>query len=126
MGDFCFSLLRRGDAVLGTSQLGSCCPSHPNSRLCLPPSCSIDVQRARRLVASRLVMPTYVISGANKGLGLEMCRQLLAREDPSIVVYALVRSSSHGLKALGVKVVEGIDVSKDDVGEKVTSALAGV
>mmetsp|Transcript_39553 Transcript_39553/g.112174 ORF Transcript_39553/g.112174 Transcript_39553/m.112174 type:complete len:250 (-) Transcript_39553:170-919(-) len=70
-------------------------------------------------------MVTCAISGASKGLGLELCRQLAARGD---TVYALVRSGNDKLAELGdkVKVVEGIDVTKDDVSEKLKAALEGV
>ena len=56
-------------------------------------------------------MVTYAITGASKGLGLEMCKQLAARGE---TVYALVRSGNSKLAELGssVKVVEGIDVTK--------------
>eukprot|EP00873_Tetraselmis_striata_P023774 jgi/Tetstr1/444038/TSEL_031977.t1 len=71
-------------------------------------------------------MPTYAISGASKGLGLELCKQLLARGD---TVYALVRTATETLQALAcdkLTVVPGIDVAKDDVGDKVGAALEGV
>jgi len=55
-------------------------------------------------------MSTYVISGANRGIGLELCRQLSARGDD---VIALCRSASSELSAVGVRVEEGVDVSED-------------
>ena len=74
-------------------------------------------------------MPTYVITGASAGIGLEMTKQLAARGD---TVYALVRTESDALAAIAkeagdkVKVLTGMDVAKDDVGGKLTEALAGV
>ena len=59
-------------------------------------------------------MSTLVISGANRGIGLEMARQLSDRGD---TVIALVRTSSSELDALGIEVITGIDVTKDDLSE---------
>jgi NAD(P)-dependent dehydrogenase (short-subunit alcohol dehydrogenase family) len=51
-----------------------------------------------------------VITGANRGIGLELCRLYAAREER---VVAAVRSSSTELDALGVEVVDGVDVTSD-------------
>jgi NAD(P)-dependent dehydrogenase (short-subunit alcohol dehydrogenase family) len=56
-------------------------------------------------------MSTYVISGANRGIGLEICRQLRARGDD---VIALCRRASAELEALDLRVELGVDVSDDD------------
>lgn len=53
-------------------------------------------------------MSTYVVTGANRGIGLELCTQLKARGDE---VIAVCRSSSAGLDQLGVRVESGVDVS---------------
>jgi NAD(P)-dependent dehydrogenase (short-subunit alcohol dehydrogenase family) len=53
-------------------------------------------------------MPNAIITGANRGIGLEFCRQLLARE---YKVTALCRRPSEELKALPVKVYDGYDVT---------------
>ena len=53
-------------------------------------------------------MGTVVVTGANRGIGLEFCRQLKERGEQ---VIALCRSSSEALDALGVRVVTGVDVS---------------
>ena len=55
-------------------------------------------------------MGTYVITGANRGIGLEYCRQLQARGDVAI---AICRHSSPELDALGIRVEAGIDISSD-------------
>ena len=77
-------------------------------------------------------MPTYVVTGASSGIGLEVVRQLAARGDK---VFATVRKRENSATgedfisniAGDVTVVEGIDVSKDDVGARLAaSALAGV
>lgn len=50
-----------------------------------------------------------VVTGSNRGIGLELCRQCRARGDK---VTALCRKVSLELEALGVDTVDGIDVAK--------------
>jgi len=62
-------------------------------------------------------MPTIVITGANRGIGLELARQFKKRGDD---VVAACRESSEGLTKLDVEVIEGVDVTDDrSVGELV-------
>ena len=56
-------------------------------------------------------MKKILITGANRGIGLELCRQLLARGDE---VIAVCRRVSDELMALKLRVIEGIDVSSDE------------
>ena len=56
-------------------------------------------------------MTTVIVTGANRGIGLEYCKQFLARGDE---VIALCRQTSKELTALACRVEEGIDVSSDD------------
>jgi NAD(P)-dependent dehydrogenase (short-subunit alcohol dehydrogenase family) len=65
-------------------------------------------------------MATWLVTGANRGIGLELCRQLHARGD---TVIAACRMSSLELDALGCRVVDGIDVGRDDVGDALLAAL---
>lgn len=53
-------------------------------------------------------MTTVLITGANKGIGLELSRQLTERGDD---VIALCRKASPELETLGVRVFQGIDVT---------------
>jgi NAD(P)-dependent dehydrogenase (short-subunit alcohol dehydrogenase family) len=50
----------------------------------------------------------YVVTGASRGIGLELCRQLAARDDE---VVGVCRTSTDDLDALGVRVEAGIDVT---------------
>jgi NAD(P)-dependent dehydrogenase (short-subunit alcohol dehydrogenase family) len=55
-------------------------------------------------------MPTVVITGANRGIGLELARQFKQRGDD---VVAACRESSKELAKLDVEVIEGVDVTED-------------
>jgi NAD(P)-dependent dehydrogenase (short-subunit alcohol dehydrogenase family) len=56
-------------------------------------------------------MTTILITGANRGIGLEMTRLHAGRGDG---VIAVCRQSSAELEALGVEVIEGVDVDSDE------------
>lgn len=53
-------------------------------------------------------MGTWLVTGCNRGIGLELVRQLAGRGD---TVIAACRSASDALSALDVEIVEGVDVS---------------
>ena len=55
-------------------------------------------------------MANILITGANRGIGLEMASRLKARGDKVIVA---CRQSSEELDQLGLEVIEGIDVGSD-------------
>src|SRR5690349_14246728 len=67
-------------------------------------------------------MTTYLVTGANRGIGLEMCRQLKERGD---AVIAVCRSSSKELDALGVRVEKGVDVADDASVASLAGRLGG-
>jgi NAD(P)-dependent dehydrogenase (short-subunit alcohol dehydrogenase family) len=66
---------------------------------------------------------TWLVTGANRGIGLELCRQVQARGDS---VIASCRSSSIELDAVGCRVVEGVDVGETEVGAALVEALGDV
>jgi NAD(P)-dependent dehydrogenase (short-subunit alcohol dehydrogenase family) len=65
----------------------------------------------------------YVVTGANRGIGLELCRQLAARGEE---VIAVCRRSSHGLDALGLRVESGVDLIDAASAANLAERLAGV
>src|SRR5688572_15088311 len=65
-------------------------------------------------------MATWVVTGANRGIGLEICRQLKARGDD---VIAACRKASKELSALGVSVIEGVEVTDPKAGDMIKRAL---
>ena len=56
-------------------------------------------------------MAKVIVTGGNRGIGLQLCIQLHAHGDE---VIAVCRSSSQELSQLGVRIIEGIDVSNGD------------
>jgi NAD(P)-dependent dehydrogenase (short-subunit alcohol dehydrogenase family) len=67
-------------------------------------------------------MATILITGANRGIGLEMTRRYAGRGDE---VIAVCRSSSAELNDLGVEVLDGIDVTSDDSIAMLVKSLNG-
>lgn len=55
-------------------------------------------------------MATYLVTGANRGIGYEYCRQLQARGDR---VIAVCRTTSEDLQPLGIQIEAGIDITSD-------------
>ena len=56
-------------------------------------------------------MSTYLITGSNRGIGLEFCRQLQSRGDN---VIATCRDCSSKLIDLGVRVESGVDITSEN------------
>ena len=65
-------------------------------------------------------MPTIAITGSNRGIGLELCRQFLARGDD---VIGICREATDAMTALGVEAITGIDVSDDGCVATLQNAL---
>jgi NAD(P)-dependent dehydrogenase (short-subunit alcohol dehydrogenase family) len=66
-------------------------------------------------------MPFAVVTGSNRGIGLELCRELALRGD---TVLAACRSRSAELDALGVEVVSDVDVTTESGASKLSAAVA--
>jgi NAD(P)-dependent dehydrogenase (short-subunit alcohol dehydrogenase family) len=68
-------------------------------------------------------MTTTLVTGANRGIGLELCRKLAARGDE---VIAICRQASEDLAGLtGVRVEAGIDLTAGDAPAEVVKRLGG-
>lgn len=67
-------------------------------------------------------MAKIVITGANRGIGLELAREKAGEHE----VVAVVRKSSPELDALGVQVESGVDVTDDVAVAQLASRLDGI
>lgn len=67
-------------------------------------------------------MATIVITGANRGIGLELAKQYQARRDH---VIAAVREASAELSGADIETIEGVDVTDDASVERLAAALEG-
>ena len=65
-------------------------------------------------------MSTVVITGCNRGIGLELCRQYAARGDD---VIAVCREPSEALRETGAEIIDGVDVSDDGATTRLREAL---
>lgn len=65
-------------------------------------------------------MPRALVTGSNRGIGLALCELLVARGDE---VLAACRRSSPELGALGVTVVDGVDVATDAAAGRLREAI---
>jgi NAD(P)-dependent dehydrogenase (short-subunit alcohol dehydrogenase family) len=68
-------------------------------------------------------MATVLITGANRGIGQEFCRQLQARGDR---VVAACRTPSPELEALGVRIEAGVDVTSEASIDRLRERLDGL
>lgn len=68
-------------------------------------------------------MATYLVTGANRGIGYEFCRQLKARGEN---VIAVCRAVSGELKALGIQIEDGIDITSDASVTQLRDRLQGI
>ena len=68
-------------------------------------------------------MPTFLITGSNRGIGLELCRQIHKRGDK---VIATCRKDSKELRDLGVRVEENIEITSDESIKKLCKKLSGI
>lgn len=68
-------------------------------------------------------MGQTLVTGANRGIGLELCKQLKAR---GAEVIAVCRKSTPELEALGVRIEAGVDVSDAGSVRELATRLKGV
>ena len=66
---------------------------------------------------------TALVTGANRGIGLALCRRL---KEGGREVIAICRKSSPALDALGVRVEPGVDVTSDEAVAGLARRLEGV
>ena len=55
-------------------------------------------------------MSTILVTGCNRGIGYQLCKQLQQRGDE---VIGICRTESDDIRELGIRLVSGIDVGKD-------------
>ena len=67
-------------------------------------------------------MTTALVTGGNRGIGLELCRRFAARGDE---VVAACRKASPELRETGVEIHEGIDVTNDESVRGLVRAIDG-
>lgn len=65
-------------------------------------------------------MKNYLVTGANRGIGLEICRQL---KQQGHQVIAVCRKSNDELNQVGVSVIEGIDVTNQQSLQQLSERL---
>ncbi len=65
-------------------------------------------------------MPTILVTGCNRGIGLQLVTQLHERGDS---VIGVCRSSNAELDALGIRVIDGVDVADSDSVTKLAAEL---
>ena len=68
-------------------------------------------------------MSKVLVTGSNRGIGLELCRQYHERGDN---VIAACRKSNAELDAIGVQVVSDVDVGSDESVARLAAGLQGV
>ena len=68
-------------------------------------------------------MSTFLVTGSNRGIGLELCKQIIASGDQ---VIATCRKSSSELNNLGVRVEEDVDISSEESITNLRQILSGV
>lgn len=65
-------------------------------------------------------MTTTVVTGCNRGIGLELVRQLHERGDE---VIAVCRTASDALQSIGVRIIDDVDVARGDDVERLRLSL---
>ncbi|ACY19317.1 SDR family oxidoreductase [Haliangium ochraceum] len=68
-------------------------------------------------------MATVLVTGANRGIGLALCRLLAERGERVIATCRTPSSELEQLAGEGVEIASDIDVTAEDVGDKLRAAL---
>ncbi len=68
-------------------------------------------------------MATYLITGSNRGIGLEYCKQLKAKGN---TIIATCRTPSQELEKLGVNIYSGVDITSGNSVLDFKKKLAGI
>lgn len=68
-------------------------------------------------------MAMILVTGCNRGIGLELCRQYQTRGDE---VIGVCRSSNSELDDMGIRIIDGVDVSDAKGVGKLAAALDGI
>jgi NAD(P)-dependent dehydrogenase (short-subunit alcohol dehydrogenase family) len=68
-------------------------------------------------------LKTFLVTGSNRGIGLEYCRQLQARGEQ---VIATCRQPSAELEALGVRIESGVDLTAEESIVNLVARLGGI
>ncbi|KAG2492354.1 hypothetical protein HYH03_009302 [Edaphochlamys debaryana] len=66
--------------------------------------------------------PVSIVTGASRGIGLALCRKLKSQ---GYSVIATCRKPTPELEQLGVRVVQGVDVARDDGCAPLAAAVSG-
>lgn len=67
-------------------------------------------------------MATYLVTGCNRGIGLELCRQLANRGED---VIGVCRKTNEDLSVLDIRVIENIDVADGNAVAQLAADLEG-
>jgi NAD(P)-dependent dehydrogenase (short-subunit alcohol dehydrogenase family) len=67
-------------------------------------------------------MTTALVTGANRGIGLQLAKQLRERK---VDVIAVVRKASPELETTGARIEAGVDLGRDDAAAEVARRLEG-
>ena len=68
-------------------------------------------------------MSTFLVTGSNRGIGLELCKQIIAKDHE---VIATCRKASSELKNLNLRIEENVDISSEDSILNLKQKLRGI
>jgi NAD(P)-dependent dehydrogenase (short-subunit alcohol dehydrogenase family) len=71
-------------------------------------------------------MATWLITGANRGIGLELCRQLVAQGESVIAVCRSATPELEALGELGARIEAGVELTDPAALQALSSRLAGL